>query len=169
MGLTVNLGLRRFFQFESDDSAWKEGLCAIVETGALEKVRDFVPSAKDPHRILEAVRTEDGIEVRELEATQAAQILEDIEALKAKHGEVSTSFSWDEAESYGMDIQDISAPFGPEKAVMELISINLGERARMVSIERSLKFNWIAREARCNMLRDLHALAAKHYLVIHAA
>jgi len=169
MGLSVSIGLKRLYAWDDNDKGWLAGLRAIVESGAVDCIRDIVPTAEQSQRIIEAIRTPDGVALRELTHEETSDLLQDLDTLSTKFDNNSASFSWDEAESFGMDIQDLTAPFNPATNSMEVLVVELDRPTRLVSIDRSLKFNWITNESRCNHVRAMHELARKHALVIHSA
>ena len=167
MGLTVSLGLERFWL----DGEEEEGLIrSILDTGSVDKLRVVLAANNQASGVKEFVITEGVVTARVLPEEESRTILDDIEALTATHGGRSASFSWDEAESLAYDIQDLAVVFTQETDPMELHRLQVGSDAvRMISIQRSKKLNWTTNSKRCDLARAIHDLAERHHLIVHSA
>jgi hypothetical protein len=172
MGLSVSLGLGRYFS-ELEESKWEDALRAIVETGSVDRIRDVIADdlrADSEMKVLEVFRTADGIQSHYLPPEEANIIIERIHKLFDEFQDTSAGFSWEQAEKLGYDIQDLAVQYSEKADPMEKHSVEIVGLTRMISLDRSMRFNWSASRPKASKFaRAMHQLAKELYLPVHSA
>lgn len=173
MGLTVDIGLSRFFYGEEDHEPWKKGVNAVVASGCTNLARDIFAEMRDDvptALIYEARKNDDGtITGRVLDEDDAKPIRDAILETYQKYDSWA-GFSWDQLEEIGAwDIQDLAVVFdGPERHETFQAVICDDHSSKIVDMKRSFD-NFRERDSQCRIARALHDLATVHRLIVHCA
>jgi hypothetical protein len=169
----VDVGLSRYFYGADDLAEWKESVCALVELGLTDVVRDVLSAESDfcdDAIVWEARRDGDEVVGRELSGGQA-QVIPD--AIRGCYDDWDSyaGFSWDQLEDVGAwAVQDLAVRFDDaerKQEMLELVFPGKSDSSRVISLARSWK-NWEDdRLLASHIAFAFHQLAWEHRLIVH--
>lgn len=169
MGLTVNIGLRRYFDGR-EEAQHCAALRALVEGGITKQVRDVFPAAgQTPRRIHEVRRLRGAIQAKWLPADEAAPILAEIDGLSSTYA----AFAWHQLEALGVDfIQDLAVKCDGEitRPWAGVSFPGITRPVRVIDLSDSLRYNWQGMQhPEAKLAAKMHRVARKHRMVVHSA
>lgn len=186
MGLVIDLGLQRFY--EPNDERWTKALDAIVEMGITSVVRDVIGPGRSEAadwlsaRVYEAKRIGRDVKGRWLSATEAKPLLDEL-ATEIEQAGGYASYSWDELEELGVELQtlelvlDEREPPLSETDELRNLARRLGHETitlpgySEVRVGDLIKSNrqWDDWDDMSNTVCAIHSVAIRHRMIVHNA
>ncbi|HEU0029136.1 MAG TPA: hypothetical protein VFQ53_00795 [Kofleriaceae bacterium] len=155
MSLVIDLGLERYEPLQA-----VRILEALVRGKQTTCVRDVFGS-----RVLEVSATAGNPASRWLPDKLARPILRDLKQL-ADRGRSYATFSWDETEAYGIEVQELAVVRDGDGR-FDIIEVD-GRMIRVLDLDKSAR-SFRGTRGNVGTAAKLHAVAKQHRLIVHSA